>query len=141
MVMKVMCWYCSFLPLTLCCLIYLAGKGSIFYSFFPLTYTLDLFAAALHVHNCTKALLNFDPQLLSVIVYVSIKSLFTIQTIQLKSVKVLKSWKIPTKKFCRSQVFNPQLPIIYLMHVLLNSIDADMKSDIISSREGGGLRL
>ena len=68
--------------------------------FFPLTYTLDLLAAALHVHKCTKAHLDFDPQLLSVIVYVSIKSLFTIETIQLKSVKVLKSWKIPTVKFC-----------------------------------------
>ena len=73
--------------------------------FFPLTYTLDLFAAALHVHKCTKVHLDFDPQLLSVIVYVSIKSLFTIETIQLKSVKVLKSWKIPTEQ-CWSILFN-----------------------------------
>jgi hypothetical protein len=105
--------------------------------FFPLTYTLDLLAAALHVHKCTKAHLDFDPQLLSVIVYVSIKSLFTIETIQLKSVKVLKSWKIPTEKFCRYQGLNPglQLPIMSLMHILLNSLDADMKSEIGSSRK------
>ena len=38
--------------------------------FFPLTHTLDLLAAALHVHKCTKAHLDFDPQLRSVIVYV-----------------------------------------------------------------------
>ncbi len=37
--------------------------------FFPLTYTLDLLAAALHLHKCTKAHFDFDPQLLSVIVY------------------------------------------------------------------------
>jgi hypothetical protein len=67
-----------------------SGIGSILL-FFPLTYTLDLFAAALHVHKCTKAHLDFDPQLLSVIIYVSFNSLFTIETIQLKSVKVLKS--------------------------------------------------
>ena len=46
-----------------------SGIGSILL-FFPLTYTLDLLAAALHVHKCTKAHLDFDPQLLSVIVYV-----------------------------------------------------------------------
>jgi hypothetical protein len=34
-----------------------SGIGSILL-FFPLTYTLDLFAAALHVHKCTKAHLN-----------------------------------------------------------------------------------
>ena len=103
-----------------------SGIGSIF---FPLTYTLDLFAAALHVHKCTKAHLDFDPQLLSIIVYVSFKSLFTIETIQLKYVKVLKSWKIPTEKFRRYQGLNPglQLPIMTLMHILLNSIDAGMK--------------
>ncbi len=75
-----------------------------------------------------------------VIVYVSFKSLFTIETIQLKSVKVLKSWKIPTEKLCRYWRLNPglQLPIMSLLHILLNSIDADMKSEIGSSR--GGLR-
>ena len=117
-----------------------SGIGSILLLFFPLTHTLDLFAAALHVHKCTKVHLDFDPQLLSVIVYVSFKSLFTIETIQLKSVKVLKSGKIPTEKFLRYWGLNPglQLPIMSLMHILLNSIDADMKSEIGSSR--GGLR-
>ena len=112
-----------------------SGIGSILLCF-PLTYTMDLFAAALHVHNCTKAHLDFDPQLLSIIVYVCIKSLFTIETIQLKSVKVLKSWKIPTEKFLRYWGLNPglQLPIMSLM----NSIDADMKTEVGSSR--GGLR-
>ncbi len=47
-----------------------SGIGSILLFFFPLTYTLDLLAPALHVHKCTKAHLDFDPQLLSVIVYV-----------------------------------------------------------------------
>jgi hypothetical protein len=114
------------------------GIGSILFCF-PLTYTLDLFPAALHVHNCTKAHLDFDPQLLSIIVYVSIISLFTIETIQLKSVKVLKSWKISSEKFSRYQGLNLglQLPtIMSLMHILLNSIDADMKSEIGSSRRG-----
>ncbi len=46
-----------------------SGIGSILL-FFPLTCTLDLLAAALHVHKCTKAHLDFDPQLLSVNVYV-----------------------------------------------------------------------
>jgi hypothetical protein len=94
----------------------------------------------LHVHKYTKAHLDLDPQLLSVIVYVSIKLLFTIEIIQLKFVKVLKSWKIPTEKFCRYQGLNLglQLPIMSLMQILLNSIDADMKSEIGSSR--GGLR-
>jgi hypothetical protein len=84
--------------------------------------------------------LDFDPQLLSVIVYVSFKSLFTIKTIQLKYVKVLKSWKIPTEKFRRNWglKLGLQLPIMSLMHVLLISIDADMKSEIGSPR--GGLR-
>ncbi len=70
----------------------------------------------------------------------SIKSLFTIETIQLKSSRVLKSWKIRTEKFRRYRGLNPslQLPIMSLMHILLNSIDADMKSEIGSSR--GGLR-
>ncbi len=70
----------------------------------------------------------------------SIKSLFTIETIQLKSSKVLKSWKIPTEKFCRYWGLIPglQLPIMSLMHILLNSIDADMKSEIGSSRGGLG---
>ena len=74
------------------------------------------------------------------LLYMSIKSLFTIETIQLKSSKVLKSWKIPTEKFRRYWGLNPglQLPIMSLMHILLNSIDADMKSEIGSSR--GGLR-
>ena len=101
---------------------------------------MDLFAAALHVHKCTKAHLDFDPQLLSVIVHVSIKSLFTVETIQLKSFKVLKSGKIPTEKFCRYWGLNPglQLPIMSLMHLLLNSIDADIKSEIGNS--GGKLR-
>ena len=91
---------------------------------FPLTYTMDLFAAALLVHNCTKAHLDFDPQLLSIIVYVCIKSLFTIETIQLKSVKVLKSWKIPAEKLSRYQGLNLglQLPIMSLMHILLNTV-------------------
>ncbi len=72
------------------------------------------------------------------LLYMSIKSLFTIETIQLKSVKVPKSWKIPTEKFCRYRGLNPglQLPIMSLMHILLKSIDADMKSEIGSSREG-----
>jgi hypothetical protein len=89
---------------------------------------------------CTKAHLDFDPQLLSVIVYVSIKSLFTIETIQLKSVKVLISWKIQTEKCCRYQKLNPglQLPIMSLMDILWNTIDADMKLEIGSTR--GGLR-
>jgi hypothetical protein len=101
---------------------------------------LDLFAAAWHVNKCTKAQLDFDPQLLYIIVYVSIKSLFTIETIQLKSLKVLKSFKIPTEKYCRFGRLNLglQLPIMSLMHILLNSIDADMKSEIGSST--GGLR-
>ncbi len=66
--------------------------------------------------------------------------LVTIETIQLKSFKVLKSGKIPTEKFCRYWGWNPglQLPIMSLMHILLNSIDADMKSEIGSLR--GGLR-
>jgi len=46
---------------------------------------------ALHVQKCNKAHLDFGPQLLSVNVYVSIKSVFTIETIQLKYFKVLKS--------------------------------------------------
>jgi hypothetical protein len=97
---------------------------------------LELLAATLHVHKFTKAHLDFDPQLLSIIVYVSIKSLFTIETIQLKSVKVLKSGKILTEKFCwyRGLNLGLQLPIMSLMHILLNSIDADMKSEIGSSR-------
>jgi hypothetical protein len=101
---------------------------------------LNLFTAALHVHKYTKVHLDFDPQLLSVFVYVFIKSLFTIETIHLKYVKVLKSLKIPTEKFHRYWGLNLglQLPIMSLMHVQLNSIDADMKSDIGSSR--GGLR-
>jgi hypothetical protein len=67
-----------------------SGVGSICYYFFPLTYALDLCAAALHLHKCTKAHLDFEPQLLSVIVHVSIKSHFNIETIQLKSVEVHK---------------------------------------------------
>ena len=70
-----------------------------FIYFLPLTYSLDFFAAALHVHMRTKVQLDFDPQLLSFTLYLSIKSLFTIETIQLKSVKVLGSWKIPIEKF------------------------------------------
>ncbi len=35
-----------------------------FIYFLPLTYSLDLFAAALHVHMRTKVQLDFDPQLL-----------------------------------------------------------------------------
>ena len=46
-----------------------SGIWGIFY-FLPLTYTLDLFAAALHVHMCTKVQLDFDRQLLSFNVYV-----------------------------------------------------------------------
>jgi hypothetical protein len=44
------------------------------------------------------------------------------------------------EKFCRFWGLNPglQLPIMSLMHILLNSIDAGMKSEIGSSR--GGLR-
>ena len=61
-------------------LVHTFGNPSNFIYFFPLKYTLDLFAAALHVQKCIKAKLDFDPQLLSVIVYVSIKSLFTIET-------------------------------------------------------------
>ena len=70
----------------------------------------------------------------------SIKSLFIIETIQLKSSKVLKSWKITTEKFCWYRGLNPglHLPIMSLKHILLNSIDADMKLEIGSSR--GGLR-
>jgi hypothetical protein len=99
--------FCSFLP-DIPCIV--SGIGSILL-FFPLTYTLDLFAAALHVHKCTKAHLDFDPQLLSVIVNVA-----------------------------GTGELNPglQLPIMSLMHILLKSIDADMKSEIGSSR--GGLR-
>ena len=112
-----------------------SGIGSILL-FFPLTHTLDLLAAALHVHKCTKFQLGFDPQLLSLIVYVSIKSLFILEKIQLKSVKVLKCWKIPTEKFRWYRGLNPglQLPIMSLMHILLKSIDVDMKSEIGSSR-------
>ncbi len=86
-------FFCSFLPLTPRWLIYLSlsQEQVVFFYFFPLTYTLDLLAATLHIHKCTKAHLDFDPQQLSVIVYVSIKSLFSIETIQLKLVKVLKS--------------------------------------------------
>ncbi len=40
--------------------------------FFSLTYTLDLFTAALHVHKPTKAQLDFDPHLPFVIVNVCI---------------------------------------------------------------------
>ncbi len=56
----------------------------------------------------------------------------------LKSVKVLKSWKKTTEKFCRYWGLNPglQLPIMSLMHILLNSIDADMKSETGSSWGG-----
>ena len=46
--------------------------------------------------------------------------------------------KIPTEKFRRFWGLNPglQLPIMSLMHILLNSIDADRKSEIGSSRCG-----
>ncbi len=67
----------------------------------------------------------------------SFKSLFTIETIQSKSYKVLKSLKIPNEKFCPYQGLNPGLlPIMTLMHILLNSIDSDMISEIGSSRVG-----
>jgi hypothetical protein len=77
-----------------------------------------------------------------VIVYVSYISLFTIGTIQLRSVKVLKSWKIPTEKWRRYRGMNPglQLPILSLVHILLNSFDTDMKLEIGSSRGGGGVK-
>ncbi len=77
----------------------------------------------LHEHKCTKAQLDFDPQLQSVIEYATIKSLFNIETIQLRSVKVLKSWKFSTKKYCRYWGLNSglQLPIMSLMYLLLNS--------------------
>jgi hypothetical protein len=43
-----------------------------------------------------------------------------------------------TEKIPLYQILNPglQLPIMSLMHILLNSIDADMKSEIGSSRVG-----
>ncbi len=72
-----------------------------FIYFLPVTYSLDFFAAALHVQMRTKV------QLLSFTLYLSIKSLFTIETIQLKSVKVLGSWKIPTEKFHWYRGLNP----------------------------------
>jgi len=48
------------------------------------------------------------------------------------------SWKIPTEKFHWYQGLNPglQLPIMSLMHILLNSIDVDMKSEIGICRGG-----
>ena len=48
--------------------------------------------------------------------------------------------KSQLKKICWYRGLNPglQLPIMALVHILLNSIDADMKLDIGSSR--GGLR-
>jgi hypothetical protein len=52
-----------------------SGKGSICYFFHSQTYTLDQFSAALHVHMGTKAQLEFDPQLLSLIVCVGIDGL------------------------------------------------------------------
>ncbi len=105
-----------------------SGMGSIFIIF------------STHIYIGSNSSCFVCTKLLSVIVYVSIKSLFTIEIIQLKSVKVLTSWKIPTEKFCRYSGLNPgmQLPIMSLLHILLNSIDADKKSEIGSSR--GGLR-
>jgi hypothetical protein len=76
----------SFLPLTLHWLINLAlsKEEGVVYYFFAHIYVGSIFEAALHVHKCIKAHLDFDSQLLSVIVSVSIKSLFTFETIQLK---------------------------------------------------------
>ncbi len=93
-------FYLFFLPLTPCLVIYLALS----HNFLPLTYTLDQIAAALHVRMCTKAQLDFDRQLLSFNVYVSIKSLFTIEIIQLS----VKSWKNPNEKFCQYRGWNLQ---------------------------------
>jgi hypothetical protein len=64
---KILTFFCFFLPfdselVDIPCIV--SGIGSILL-FYPFTYTLDLFAATLHVHKCTKAQLDFDPQLLS----------------------------------------------------------------------------
>jgi len=102
-----------------------------------ISFTLDFFAATLHLHMCIKAQLDFYPQVVSF--NVSIKSLFSIETIQLKSVKVLKSWKISTQKTLLVPGIELQLPIMSLMNILLNNIDENVKSEIGRSWEG--LRL
>ncbi len=133
-----MVFFCPFLPLTLRWLIYLALSQE-----YGVFYNLSTHINIGSINSCFACIQVYQSPLWlwpTAAIHNCIHQITFSHWNNPVEIFQSKSWKIPAEKFCRYRRFNRglQLPIISLMHILLNSIDADMKSEIDSSR--GGLR-